>query len=587
MKKLIFTFVLLLVSICGICQKGVPQRNLIYVLDCTASMRGYNGAPDIWNDTKNFLKTELEKEQKNNSDARIVLLPFQEKVLTPINIDPRNLSWNNHEATLERYISNLTATNICDSWLAAEKFIDQSCENYIVLMTDGHDNIGGSANEAARMERLAEILSQFCGKYANTKGIYVELTKSATLPGTIRNVIDVCDNLHVVDASEGIPSFGCVANDRILINTRDLPVDIELGFSNSGKFAATVDDDNEYVKATIKDGYIDKGRCTLVIESKFGDNIEKLNRAIGKDEELVDLTVKSDEVNIINPEVELVLRTLPARSLTLNVDSVARAEKIKPFLWIKGNAQDTLRWYLAPKFNEHALANGAAVKFKLEPKLKPERYTVLVDNVELDSDSSFVITPESTGIIELVVPRETGDVEVSFQLKEVDNRNLDRLNGTRPDFVSYNLKGETTTLMSWLEIAVYVLLGLIILGLLAWFGFIKSMKYPTFRKGTVTINDPYFANIMVKGYRMIVFTSDTKKQQGFLNRLFTGPILYHPNSAWPCEATLTPSGHANMRFNCRGGRLISDPIPTWMPGENYSIIDSQTGKKIIELSIIN
>lgn len=592
MKKLLFTFVLLLVGVAGFTQQGIPQRNLIYVLDCTGSMHGFNGAPDIWEDTKSFLKTELEKEVQENPDARIVILPFQEKVLAPIHIDPRNLSWNRHEATLDKYISNLTATNICDSWLAAEKYVDQSCENYIVLMTDGHDNIGGSANESARMEHLAEILSQFCGKYANTKGMYVELTKSATLPGTIRHVIDVCDNLHVVDASDGIPSFGCASNDKIVINTRDLPMDIELGFSNSGKFAATVDDDdNELVTVSVKNGFINHGRVKLHIESKFGDDIEKLNKAIGGDEEDVDFTIESEEVVIINPEIELILKALPMRSLNLEVDSVAKTEKVKPFLWIKGNDYDTLRWNLRPMFNQQAKLNDASAQFKLKPLTQMADCSVLVDNVVLDDDSIFVITPQSEGIIELVVPRQAGDVKSVFTLKEVRTSNLDRLNGTRPDFVSNNvlctLRGETTTAMSWLEIAVYILLALIFLALAVWFCFLKKMKYPAFRRGTVTISEPYFANVMVRGYRMIVFTPDATKHQGFLNRLFTGAILYHTNTAWPCEAAITPSGKNNMRFHSQSGRLISDPMPTWIAGESYKIIDTDTGKKIIEITIQN
>lgn len=38
------------------------ERNYIYLLDCTKSMKGYNNAPDIWEPTKNYLKTDIERQ---------------------------------------------------------------------------------------------------------------------------------------------------------------------------------------------------------------------------------------------------------------------------------------------------------------------------------------------------------------------------------------------------------------------------------------------------------------------------------------------------------------------------------------------
>ena len=579
MKKLLSVILFLGLAMSMVCRaQSGPRRNIIYVLDCTGSMNGYNGAPDIWEPTKKFLKTELEKEIKAHPDAKITVLPFQEKVLPPIHVDPANFSWSNCETMLDKYVNNLTATNICDSWLAAEGFIDESCENYIVLMTDGHDNIGGTANQDARMEKLAEILRQFCGKYKNTKGMYVELTKSATLPDGIRNVVDVCEDIHVVDASDGIPSFGCVATDRIVINTRDLPIDLEFGFSDSGKYRALVDDGgNEFVKASVKGGIINHGQFTLCVESKFGDDIDRLNKAMGKKEADVDLTVESQDCIIINPEIAITLINAPVRTLDLKGDTVASFGRVKPFLWIKGNEQDTLRWNLKPEFNEQAKNDRSAIQLRIKPTEQIAGMKFLFDGQELGSDSLLLLTPESTGCLELIVPQGAPDGKISFEVYEYGVNELDRINGHRPANYKFNLSGEYSTSMSWLEILTYILVGLILLALILWFAVIKGQKYPTFKKGMITISDPYFATVQVRGYRKVVFTPNPTKSQGFFNRLFTGRILYHPNGAWPVDCELTPSGRYGMRFRCATGRLVSDPSPIWMPNESYKILDSENG----------
>lgn len=196
LRGLCVSFLVLLLSLPAVSRAQSRQRNTIYVLDCTGSMSGYNGSPDIWAPTKKFLRSELEKEARENPGATVTVLPFQEKVLHPIRVNLNNIAWPNLERVLDGYTKNVTATNICDSWLEAERYIDQSCDNYIVLMTDGHDNIGGTANEANRTERLERILHDFCGKYQNTKGFYVQLTQAASLPAGILEAID----LHTIFA---------------------------------------------------------------------------------------------------------------------------------------------------------------------------------------------------------------------------------------------------------------------------------------------------------------------------------------------------------------------------------------------------
>lgn len=582
LKKYI-TIISLIISFSIVCQAQNRQRNTIYVLDCTGSMGGYNGSPNIWESTKTFLKSELEKEAKENPTSKVTILPFQDKVLHPIVVNLNTINWPNLEAVLNDYLKKLTATNICDSWLEAEKYIDQSCDNYIVLMTDGHDNIGGNSNEPNRLALLEKILRNFCGKYENTKGFYVELTSAATLPRGILNAIDRCYDLYKIDATNGIPSFGCASEDVIVLNSRDLPTYIILGFSNSETFNTSLNvDDNSYLKFSIVDNQIKQGKVTIHVESKFGDDIDALNKAIDAPSENFALSLQSDDVIITNPELNVILNTTPLRSLELSIYR-SEAERVKPFLWIKGNPSDTLRWDLKPEFSDEAVKDNSIVMFKVHVNNGLTDNIITFNGDALSKDSIIVIKPNHPAIIDLIIPNNAKDGEFGLSLNEITSKNLDRLNGKTPSNSQIVLNGQLKTSISILEIIVWCLLGIIVLFLLVWFLFIKNQKYPKFNNGILTIQSPYFATIRVKGYRKIVFTS-RPQSQGFLDKIWKGKILYHVNPIWQSNVEISPSSE-NMRFRSLSNSLICSPQPLLMHGASYEITDTENPSFKIVINI--
>lgn len=584
LRGLRVSFLVLLLSLPAVSRAQSRQRNTIYVLDCTGSMSGYNGSPDIWAPTKKFLRSELEKEARENPGATVTVLPFQEKVLHPIRVNLNNIAWPNLERVLDGYTKNVTATNICDSWLEAERYIDQSCDNYIVLMTDGHDNIGGTANEANRTERLEGILHDFCGKYQNTKGFYVQLTQAASLPAGILEAIDVCDDLYKIDATGGIPSFGCASDETININTRDLPADITLGFSNSGTFATTLAyAENPYLKFSIKGGKISQGKLILHVESKFGDNIETLNKAIDAPTVKFDLMLSSEEVIITNPGLSVALHTTPLRTLELTGNEV-KVDRVRPFLWIKGNPRDTLRWNLDAKFNDAAKADNSSAMFRIRSDKDLSQYAIQFNGEALPEDSIIVVRAGGEAVVDLIIPQDTDDTDFRLTLDEINVRNLDRIKGCHPQNAKIVLNGEVDTLMSLIEIICWCIIALIALSLIIWFGLIRSSKYPTFKRGIITVQKPYYGTVKAKGYRKIVFTPKARKQ-GFIDRLFKGAVLYHVNAAWPCDAEVTPSGKNNMRFRCPSGTLICSPQPLLTSGTTSIIMNTAAPASEIVINI--
>lgn len=565
------------------------SRNMVYVLDCTQSMSGFNGSPNIWAPTKAFLKDELEKERKENPAANITILPFQDKVMQPIRFSAKDVDWGKVEIELDQLISRVTPTNICDAWLRAEKEIDDAqYDNYIVLMTDGHDNIGGTANEINRMKKLESILEAFCNaNHDNTKGFYLELTQAASLPENVNAVVRSCKDLFVIDATHGIPNFGSLTKNEMSVNTRDLPKELEVGFSNAGRFIASIaGNGDKWIDVSLIDGIIEGGKCRLLINSKYGDDIDALNSKIGEKGASVEFSIVSDDVIITNGELTIDLCTANPRTMDMQSENILTQEitRIKPFLWIKGGDSDTLRWSLNANFNDEAIKDQAYARFKMSPKNNIDSCELLFNGAPV-VNGFISVAADKSNVVELVVHRgyEDGEVEIALDMTGVEN--LDRVNGEQTDTLEIVLKGEVSTSTSWLEWAVRIAIAAIVAGLILWFAFIKKQKYPTFNKGILTINDPYFATVKLKGFRKVVFTS-AAKHQGLLNRIFTGKIKYHVNSAWTGDAEITPSGKNNKRFRSVNGQLISEPSPIWQQNGEYKIVDSNNQKdNIIKISL--
>lgn len=579
MRKLLLIVFLFLASLNVLSQENGRQRNIICILDCTRSMIGYNNAPNVWSTTKDFIKNTIESECKKHPSSKIVLLPFQGKPLDPFCAEAKDFNWVTCEKTLDEYVNNITATNICDAWSTAIKYIDKRYDNSIILLTDGNDNIGGVPN-------LVKLIEGFCGKYNNTHGFYVELTNAAVLPTELRDIIEQCESLHIINASDGIPQFGAFQGNLFTVNTRDLPVKHQVEFTNADHFRAQLENEkNDFVKIELEGNKIENGRAVLVIsKGEKYKNVEALNHAINEScNSSVSFSINSNEVEISNPEMTMRLSTAPARTLNIKAISNDRCmstelERTRSFLWIKQNPTDTLRWTLNPEFNTPAINDNASVEFGISANIDLADCALLFDGKEIEPDSIIRISPNSKGIIELVIPRDKTDSKIGLRFDQVSKAiNLDKINDIRQGNYSFNLNGEYNTSASLLEWIVWILAALIILFIIIWFAFVRNQKYPKFKQGVISIQSPYFANIRVRGSRMVVLTP-TPRKQGRIDKLVKGRVIYHVNTVWPCECHVTPSGK-NLRFSCPSSRIVSDPAPVWHRGESYKLRDTANGGK--------
>ncbi len=591
MRRLLLVVFLFVAPLSVLSKDNGRQRNFIYILDCTKSMVGYNDAPKVWETTKGFLKKNIESERAKNPSSKIVILPFQEKVLGVICGEAKNFDWATCEKTLDGYVDNVTRTNICGAWSAAvSKYIDKRYDNSVVLLTDGHDNM---ADEVVRIAELSRLIKEFCGKYGNTQGFYVELTSAAMLPDVLRDIIEQCESLHIINASDGIPIFGAFQGNTFTVNTRDLPVKQQVEFTNAGRFMAQLRSaENDFVKIELEGNKIENGKAVLVISKNDNyKNVEALNRAIKESgNSLVSFSINSSEVEISNPEMTMRLCTAPVRALNIKAVSKdkslsATLERTSPFLWVKPSPTDTLRWILNPEFNHQAINDNASVEFGISANTDLEGCALLFDGKEIAADSIIRITPGSNGLIELVVPSDKADGNVILRFDQVSKAiNLDKINDVRQGNFSFSINGEYQTSMSVVELIFWILAALILVFIILWFVWLRNQIYPKFKSGVISVQTPYFANIRVRGARMVVM-APTPRRQSWMNKLIKGRVIYHMNAAWPCECRVTPSGK-NLRFGCPSSQIVSDPAPVWHRGENYKLRDTANGgKTTIEIDI--
>lgn len=85
------------------------ELNYIYLFDCTQSMKGYAGAKDIWEPTKEYLKESISMLPAN---ATVSIIPFQHKNYPVIQFVANDFSWRRVENLFDKYVAAVTKTNI-------------------------------------------------------------------------------------------------------------------------------------------------------------------------------------------------------------------------------------------------------------------------------------------------------------------------------------------------------------------------------------------------------------------------------------------------------------------------------------------
>ena len=573
MKK-IYTIITLLLLALSIPVTAQRERNYIYVLDCTKSMTGYKGSPSIWETTKQYLHNELKKHEPGTT---LHIVPFQGNVLQSYSFDVNDLNWKKIQGDLDEQVKNVTNTNICDAWDATDKFIDKHKDNYIILLTDGKDNVKG-------MEAVAKKLSEWCGKYPNTYAFYVQLTEAAIDQG-VAKVIDICDNEFVIDASKGIPVFGGFDNGLIIYaNTLNLDKTHNIGFSSVGKYAAKAVCDNPYFDVKVVNNKIDGGIVPVQIIAR--QPIAQINSVL-PDVYNFTFDILSDEVNIINPTVKVQMTNKPERTLEILSEEtdMGKATWHDSFLFWCASDPDTLSVDLKTAFNDEAKKDCSAVEFQIIDPDGGKDFQLFYNGQPLKNGRIMLRANDKTASILSVVFDPTAKAGKRYlEVKVTTKQELDNINEQPVEQYQLTLRSQyevnwnpLKTILMWLGI-------LILAALLMWFLLVKHFIYPTIKVKTIQINDPYFSKVNVKGKRRVVFT-DKKMEQSILNRIFTGEILYKKNDIWTSPLSFEAGAKKRTLRVMRTTDYVFDPYTSMLKAPNDYMVENTNDNTKIKISI--
>lgn len=551
------------------------ERNYIYLLDCTKSMIGYKGSPAIWDNTKLYLQNELEK---HTAGTTLHIIPFQGSVLPSFNFNAGEYKWNKISEELDNIVNgNPTNTNICDAWDATASYIDKHKDNYIILLTDGKDNVKGGVE-------LAKKLSQWCGKHPNTYAFYVQLTEAA-IDENVAKVIDICDNEFVVDATKGIPVFGGFDKGLIIFaNTLNLKKTHMIGFSSVGKYTAKAICNDSFFDVKVVDGTIKNGIVPIQIVAR--QSIAQINSAIPQ---IYNFTfdVQSDEVNIINPTVKVEMTNKPERVLeTISEEtSMGKATWYDSFLFWGASSPDTLSVDLKAVFNEEAKKDGSTLQMAINDPDGGKDFDLLYNDVFVKDGNIVLNSNDNTpSILSIIFHPEAKEGSRYLSIKAMVKKDLDKINDEPVEQYQLSLRAKYVvcwnplkTILTWLAI-------LIIVALLLWMLLIKRLIYPLINVKTIQINDPYFSKVNVKGKRRVVFTN-TNMQQSFLSKLFTGEILYKKNDIWTSPLVFEAGAKKKTLRVVRTKDYVFDPYTSTLKAPNDYVVEKTDDNTRIKISI--
>lgn len=552
------------------------ERNYIYLFDCTKSMTGFKGSPKIWEPTKNYLKKELEKHVPGTT---LHVVPFQENVLPAFSFEANNLNWTKIEADLEKHVKNVTNTNICAAWDAKDKYINPHKDNYIILLTDGKDNVNPQG-------AVARKLSEWCGKYSNTYAFYVLLTKNAVDEDVVK-VINICPNEFLVDATKKIPVFGAFDNDLIIYaNTLNLDRVHKIGFSAAGKYAAKSVCTDPYFDVKIIGNKIENGRVPVQIIAK--QPIPQINAAL-PDTYNFTFDVLSDEVNIINPTptIKVQMTNKPERVLeTLSEEaSMGKATWYDSFLFWGASDPDTLSVDLKAVFNEEAQKDGSSVQLQIKDEDGNNDFKLFYNNNLVENGKITINSRDnSPTVLSVVFNPKAQKGSRYLKIEAINKQELDNINGQPVEQYKLTLRSKYVENWNPLKIILMWLCILILAALILWFLIVKHFIYPSIGVKTIQINDPYFSKVNVKGKRRVVFTNKNMKQS-LMSRIFTGEILYKKNEIWTSPLAFEAGAKKKTLRVMRTKDYAFDPYTSTLKAPNDYIVENINDKTKIKLTI--
>lgn len=584
-RRPIHLTLLLLLLLTSLQAKAQMDLNYIYLFDCTTSMKGFGGTPDIWDKAKAFLKDDIAKKPDN---ASITIIPFQHKCYDAFTFATKgDMKWGDVEKRLDGLVDTKTRTNIVDAWQKGLQSVNPNAYNIVYLLTDGIDNhISGHDCVAD----LCQLIRQSCGKKENMQLLYVKLTQFARDP-RINAAIASCPDFSTIDGIS--PNLVLIGKRSFRMNARDGSTEVAIPVSDKNPFPVSARTDSRLFRVQVAGGQASNGIIRLRITRAVG--VQQLSGLPQHLDFGITLSAPKAKAWIVNPNIKAEVVNKPEKTLTLAGNTsggdMGRAGYYGAFLFVGESGPNPIGCDMQPHFNADAARAGATVTLKVSSDAKPDNdYRVLINGQEA-TDRVFTLAPGQKAMLTIQFLKNATEGKRHFVVKPVSWQQLDKINGEEPENFKFVPYGKYATSMNPLKKGL-IALGIIIAALLiVWFGVLRRMLFPTFSGvHSYTVSEPFYSTKRFKGRRKIILTNRKPAHpQSGLSRLFTGEVAYDVNPLWthPMEMTPCKKG-AHLRTGASWTVVSTNGMPspnTLRKGGEY-LIESITDNTKVKLSVI-
>lgn len=559
---------------------GQREKNNIYLFDCTGSMKSNN----LWDPAKNALNATIYT-QTTIPGSQFCIVPFGDKPYGYIEFGSGK--YQEHKTKIEdafnEHVLVAKYTRISDVLKAGFKMIDPNKENKIYLLTDGIPNGGDSP------QKVANVISEWCGNHRNCRLFYVALT-NGVINSVIKKAIDDCPDAFIIQCEDKvIPQIADISS-KIYTNLDEIGNSKEILFSLPGKYELRKTSNDSLFDVDVLNNVADGGRILISLRPKGGLNISQLHEKLqgGEHEFTIQLQCKDKRYFIANPYVTINVSDEVPSKLTLaqGVDEL-QAEGVKwydAFLWSDAAKDEKVKWDLNPIFKNRLINSYLEVRFVVGEEQASDFQAWY--NGKLINDGDVVkIEPDKPAMLEIQFNHDAQTGKRYFSLVPDSFAGLNIIN-EQPvkDYEGTSLRTEYNQVWNPLKTFMFWLALILLVALIIWFAILKRIFYPTIKMSKVVITGPesYYKPKNIKGFRKIILTS-RRRSQNIFSRIFTGKIGFIKSDYFSQELSITPVGTKKKVkvSSLNKGNNIWDIFPITIFGqyEKGTIINRTTKEK--------
>ncbi len=565
---------LLLVCCSFVTAYAQKETQYIYLFDCTTSMKGYNGAPDIIGDAKKCLKEDIEQKTDH---CDILFIPFQgNQPLQTLAFRRNQFKWDEVEARIDEVIDNPTNTDIVSAWDRAVKAFNPYAQNVLYLYTDGIDNVHGAA-------AVADMIRKWCVSAPdNVQAVYYMLTKASQNP-EIEAAIKECTHIRV---AKGLNDNPVVTTPGIVwrFDTGMDTVRAELDFTYRHSFAAKAVESSPYYDISVVGGKVEQGVAHLMAVKRVSDSeLEKLPERL--DFEITIVPASESHIDIINPTfpAEVTNRPVPAMQMLDNDNSrdLGDADYHPAFLFWSESEPAEVVCDLKARFNRHALAKHGSVTYLVTSDKGNDDFEVFYNGQPCRNRSFSVSADDKESVLRLVFHDDANTDKRHFFVQPKGASNMELVNGLPVNEYRMTLAADYD--VNWHPMAhVFLWLGIILLAVsVLWFAVLRRVFFPQFRRvRQIKVTEPIFAVKKLKGVRKVIMTDRApKKRQSALLRLFTGKVENFVNPAFFTTQIVAEPDGKTVRLRT-AHTILCMPLNKLAAGQETELEDTESNKKL-------